>query len=108
MFQLMQLSNTLMLNEGLNGLTDNLRDNWVGPVFLLIVAGVSINFLIHREFRKLMVFAALAALIGMMIYFGNDVFGNNGSLSKFAQKEAVQINTILPKGDSFNLMKFLQ
>lgn len=86
----------LVMNAGLSGLMETLKNNWIGPVFFIIVAGVSITFLLQREIRKLLVFVVIAALVGVLIYFGADLFGQNGSLSNFAKKEASSINTILP------------
>lgn len=86
----------LVMNAGLNGLMETLKNNWIGPVFFIIVAGVSITFLLQREIRKLLVFVVIAALVGVLIYFGADLFGQNGSLSNFAKKEASSINTIVP------------
>lgn len=90
------LTQNLVFNAGLNGLMETLKNNWIGPVFFIIVAAVSITFLLQREIRKLLVFVVIAALVGVLIYFGADLFGQNGSLTNFAKKEASNINTILP------------
>lgn len=85
-----------VLNAGLNGLMDTLKNNWIGPVFFIIVAGVSVTFLLQREIRKLLVFIVIAAIVGVLIYFGTDLFGQNGSITNVVKKEATGINTILP------------
>lgn len=92
-----QISNAFVINaQGLAGTTENLLSNWVAPVFILVVGAMSLYFLFNREIRKLLVFFAIAALVGALIFFADDIFGQNGSMSKFVKEEAVKINTILP------------
>lgn len=85
----------LFLNAGLSGITENLKNNWIGPVFIIIVAAISIKFLLQREIRSLLIFLVIAAIVGVLIYFGSSIVGQNGSLSNFAKNQANTINTIL-------------
>ena len=88
--------NEFILNAGLNDLVNTVRENWIGPIFLIIVAGVSITFLIQRQIRNLLIFVGIAAVVGALIFFGENLFGSNGSLTKTASDGASKINAILP------------
>ena len=91
----MNILNGLVLNAGLGGLVNNLKNDWIGPAFLLIIAGVIITFLLQREIRKLIIFVGIAALVGVLIFGGAALFGSDGSLTKVATREAGNINAIL-------------
>lgn len=90
-----ELSNFVM-NSGLSGLERTIRENWLGPVFFIIVGAVAIYFLINREIRKMMVFLLIAAIVGALIWGASALFGSSGSLSNFVKKQGQAINTILP------------
>lgn len=81
--------------SGLNGIVNELKDNWLAPVFILIVAGVSIMFLVQRELRKLAVFLVIAMLVGVLLFFGEAIFGKNGNLTNWGKKQATSINTVM-------------
>ena len=91
------MMNELIFNAGIGDLTRTLRDNWIGPVFIIIVAAISITFLIRRQIRELLIFVGIAALVGALIFFGDNLFGQNGSLTRVANDSAGQINAILPR-----------
>lgn len=76
-------------------LGNTLIQNWIGPVFLLIIAGYSIKFLLSRQFRELAGFVVIGALVALMIYGGDTLFGETGLLTKIAQGFS---NLIVPEG----------
>lgn len=82
--------------EGLRQVQTSFVNNWAGPLFLIIVAGVSITFLIRREFRMLFSFLAIAAVVGVLIFFGGTLFGSGGKLTGVAKQNAEKLNTFLP------------
>lgn len=68
-------------NGGLGELKNNLIKDWIGPIYLLVVAVVGILIAKEREFRKLAAFLGIAALVGVLVFAGNQLFGNKGALS---------------------------
>lgn len=82
--------NTLMLmladgNAGLGNLQQNLVSNWIGPAFFIIVAGFAIKFIISRQFRELAGFLGIAAVVALLVFNANGLFGTNGIFYKIAQ-----------------------
>lgn len=90
------MTNLFPLFDGLSGLQKTLTDNWVGPIFLLVVGAIGITFLIKREIRKLIVFLIIAAIVGVLVYGAKDLFGSSGSLNKSANNLATNVNVIVP------------
>lgn len=80
----------------LNGLLQTATTGWIGPVFLIIVAGVSITFLIRREIRQLLIFLVIAAIVGLLVYGGQALFGQQGNLKNAANTVANNVNVIVP------------
>lgn len=93
---------TLLLNmtplaQGLSGVYSQVVNNWIGPLFLILVAGVSITFIMRREFRQLISFLVIAVIVALLVFAGEAFFGSGGSLTNVAKREAQQINTIIPQ-----------
>ena len=86
----------LAFNSGLSGVQSNLIGNWIGPIYIVVVAGVAITFLVQREIRKLMVFFVIAAIVGVLIFLGPQLFGSGGNVTKATKNVTDGINTILP------------
>lgn len=86
------LNNQLVLNAGLNKLVQKAQDDWIGPAFFIMVAGLSLVFIKNRQFRELLAFLGIAIVVGVLIFFARDLFGRESHLVKTA-KEAVG-NTI--------------
>lgn len=78
--------NTLvLLAGGLGELQSTLVTNWIGPVFLILIAGVSVKFMISRQFRELAGFLAIGAVVAILIYGTGTLFGADGLLTKIAE-----------------------
>ena len=75
------LFNIMVLNGGIADKIGKIIGGYVGPVFLVIVAGVSIMFVKEREFRKLAAFLGIAAIVGIIIFAGDQLFGDKGKIS---------------------------
>lgn len=65
-----------------SSLTTSLVNNWIGPIFLLVVAGISLKFVFAREFRQLGIFLIIAAVVGMLVFNAGTLFGKDGVLKK--------------------------
>lgn len=87
---------------GLVDLWNNVLSNWITPLFFAAVAVFAIIFIKDRAWMKLIGFVGIAAIVGVLIFAGPALFGNQGALKKTAEKAAKQINTsvIAPAGVS--------
>ena len=90
-----ELLNAALVGAGLGNLWTGLRDNWLGPLFLGAVAIFAIMFIKDRAWTKLIAFVGIAAIVGVLIFAGAQLFGPNGSLTKVAGDVAGQINMIV-------------
>lgn len=82
--------NTLSLvmflgNAGLGNLQKTLVSNWIGPAFFIVVAGFAIKFIISRQFRELAGFLGIAAVVALLVFNANGLFGTNGVFYKIAK-----------------------
>jgi hypothetical protein len=80
-FDLLNNGLTLIMASGLSGLASSLIKNWIGPVFLVIVAVTAFGFIRSQAWTKLIAFVGIAALVGALIFFGSDLFGQGGVIS---------------------------
>lgn len=71
--------------KGLGGLQKDAIKYWIGPVFILAVAGMSIVFLKDRAWMKLISFLGIAAIVGILVFNGSDWFGDTGKLKDAAK-----------------------
>lgn len=77
--------------SGISGVWDDIRGNWIGPLFFMAVAVFSIKFIKTKEWTKLFGFIGISALVGLMVFGGGIMFGNNGAFSKLAQKSSKKV-----------------
>lgn len=75
----------LASNDGLGNLQNTLVSNWIGPAFLIVVAALSIKFIVSRQFRELAGFLGIAAVVALLIFNGGNLFGKNGIFYKIAE-----------------------
>lgn len=74
----------LASGAGLGSLQQNLVSNWIGPAFFIIVAGFAIKFIISRQFRELAGFLAIAAVVALLVFNANGLFGTDGIFYRIA------------------------
>ena len=82
----------LPLGAGLSGLSDKLVNDWIGPIYIVLVAVVAITLLMKKEIRSLVAFLVVAVICGLLVYFGKDLFGSK--LTKSAKDAAGSISYI--------------
>lgn len=82
--------------QGLSGLTSSLITNWIGPAFLLVIAGIAIVLAIRRQLMAFLSFALVGVLAAIFIYGGAALFGENGSLTKVGKDVAKEVNVVQP------------
>lgn len=79
------VSPILLEGEGLSGLYQTLVDNWLGPIFLIVMAVVAIYFVKNRQFRELAAFVGICIIVALLIFFGSYLFGGGGTDGKLTQ-----------------------
>lgn len=85
----------------LSNLVDFVVNSWIGPAFVLIIAAVAIVLALKRQLAAFLSFAAIAVLAAIFIFFGNDLFGKNGNVTKASKSVAQKINTIDLAGSTY-------
>ena len=86
----------LAFNTGLSTVQTNLITNWIGPVYIVLVAAGAIVFLVQREIRKSLVFFIIAAVVGVLVFLGSSLFGSSGNVTTATKNVTDNINVILP------------
>lgn len=80
---------------GLTDLWKNILSNWITPLYIAAVAVFAIMFLKDRAWMKLIGFVGIAAVVGVLVFAGSEMFGNkNKGLTKVAKNAAKEINTV--------------
>ena len=74
-----------LANAGLGNLQQTLVSNWIGPAFFIVVAGFAIKFIILRRFRELAGFLAIAAVVALLVFNADGLFGSGGIFYKIAK-----------------------
>ena len=72
-------------NAGLGKLQDTLVSNWIGPAFFIIVAAFAVKFIISRQFRELAGFLAIAAVVALLVFNADGLFGSGGIFYNIAK-----------------------
>lgn len=80
----MDLLMLIMGTAGLGTLQDTLVSNWIGPAFFIVIAGFAIKFILSRQFRELAGFLLIAAVVALLVFNADGLFGENGVFYKIA------------------------
>lgn len=67
-----------LADAGLGQLQQTLVSNWIGPAFFIVVAGFAIKFIISRQFRELAGFLGIAAVVALLVFNADGLFGTGG------------------------------
>lgn len=86
---------TLVPAAGLQGLWENIKSNYLGPIFLAAIAIFAIVFIKDRAWMKLASFIGIAAIVSLFIYNSDGIFGQGGSANNAAQDVANSLNVIV-------------
>lgn len=95
----MELLNNLVEIQaaGLSDLWSSVLKNWITPLFIAAVAVFAIMFIKDRAWMKLIGFVGIAAVVGVLVFAGGELFGSSdASLTKVAKNAAKEINTVAP------------
>lgn len=63
-------------------LSESIIMDWLGPIFLLLVAALSIMFIVKKQWISALSFAGLAIVVGVFIFGGDALFGDGGNLQQ--------------------------
>ena len=74
-----------LADAGLGTLQRTLVSNWIGPAFFIVVAGFAIKFIISRQFRELAGFLGIAAVVALLVFNADGLFGSGGIFYKIAK-----------------------
>lgn len=90
------LLDTLVLGKGLADLWSGVLANWITPVYLAAVAVGAFMFIRSQQLTKLIMFLVVAAIVGVLIFAGDTLFGQNGqggALTNMFAKTAEDVGT---------------
>lgn len=83
---------TMMLGStGLTKLWTDVKEAWIAPVFFCMVAIGAFMFIKQQAITKLILFLVVAAVVGVLIFGGEALFGNDGALKKMFEGTAVKV-----------------
>lgn len=81
-------TNIFFAGGGLDSLKKTIIDNWLGPIFIVGVAAFALVFIKDRAWMKLIGFVGIAAVVGVLIFAGDSLFGSGKGLQKVASSAA--------------------
>lgn len=88
------MTNLVMLN-GFTALKNLIITGYIGPIFFMVIAGVSLTFLMQRQFRALFSFLGIVVIVSLFIFAGDYLFGDAGKLTAAGKSVAGTVgNTI--------------
>lgn len=85
---------TFLPTFALNSLLDTAINNWIGPVLIGIIAVVALVLLYKKQMAGFITFAAMAVLASLFVFFGSDLFGKSGNVTKAGKDVAKKINVV--------------
>lgn len=92
---LLTVATTEMYAAGLVEFWKGILANWITPIYIAMVAVFALFFIKDRAWMKLIGFVGIAAVVGVLVFAGGDLFGGkNKGLTKTATKLAGDINTV--------------
>lgn len=84
----------LLTPLALGNLVNSAISDWIGPVLVGIIAVVAIILLWKRQFAGFLTFAAMAVLAALFVFFGGNLFGKDGNITKAGNDVAKKINAV--------------
>lgn len=85
----------VLANTGLRGLWNTVLTDWITPLFIAMIAVFALFFIKDRAWMKLIGFVGIAAVVGVLVFAGADLFGGKDKgLTKVARNAANDIQTI--------------
>lgn len=82
---------TFVQLAGISAIKKWLVDGYIGPAFLIVIAGVALTLMLNRQFRALIGFVGFCVVIALLIFGGDKLFGEDGAFTKSAKEGASKI-----------------
>ena len=82
---------TELYAAGLTELWTTVQTNWIQPLFLAAVAVFALMLAKDKAWMKLISFVGIAAVVGVLIFAGDSLFGKDGNLTTTAGTLAGQV-----------------
>lgn len=84
----------LVLGAGFQSVYTSIVNDWLGPVYLLVVGVCAITFIKNQEFRKLLSYVGIATVVALLIYAGQFLFQgeDQGALTKAGKGIVQKVN----------------
>lgn len=80
--------------SGLGGVQNTVVKQWIGPIFLILLAAGAVMEFRKRAFRTMGALIGIGAAAAVLIYFGDELLGGSGNLTKAGKSIADKVNTI--------------
>ena len=81
---MIELLTLIATTPGLGKVQDSLVSNWLGPALFIVIAGFSIKFIISRQFRELAGFLIIGAIVAILVFNSDGLFGEGGVFYKIS------------------------
>lgn len=92
--EILNFANEHILNAGLTDLWNTVLKNWITPLYIAMLAVFAIMFLKDRSWTKLIGFVGIAAVVGVLVFAGGDIFASKDKgLTKVAKDATGKVNT---------------
>jgi len=86
--------NTFIAAPALGDLVNFAINSWIGPLFFIGLAAGALWFAYKRQLAGFLSFAVVAVIAAIFIFFGSDLFGKNGNISKAGKDVATKVNAV--------------
>lgn len=89
-------SMTLIPAAGLENLWETVRDDWLVWIFLGFVAVCALPMIRSKSWRELFGLVAVAVVVGLLLFAGQDLFGSeDATFTKVGKDAADEINSVV-------------
>lgn len=81
MLDLLAFADPVSIQAGIKGILDNFRGGWIEPAFIFLIVAVGVTLGVKRQWIGLIVFILFAAILSVVIFFPELLFGGSGTLT---------------------------
>jgi hypothetical protein len=79
----------------MQNLVNSVITDWLGPILIVMIAALSLMFIVRKQWVSALSFAGLAIIVSLFVFFGPQLFGKSGNLTGVGNKLSQQINTVV-------------
>lgn len=85
----------------MQNLANFITDNYIAVFFFLGFGAVALFLGLKRRFRDLLILGGIAVLVGLFIFFPQQLFGKNGNITGAAKDAVGHFNTVSIENTTF-------